>query len=390
MGNTVVALLSNIEANQNEIIAAMLTQITQFVPDLYIVDFYKNNKLGKVLNNDRIKIVKAEQWKFDKWSKIYTRYKYILQDCDNVILIKTPILRDNNVQLDLNMLKDINKNTLKDDTWNMQYDFMKRLIERVIFVKACRKKNVFQFMIDPDEVDFSKLWNFKRYERYAACNWGDVNYGPLYEWALFNTYIQPIPKAQDLYYIASAYTEDREKYLKEVVDVIGSKFGRRRVGFVRNNPTKGKINYFNATDRDTRVTQSTYLYNLMLSRYTLVNESYNKNHFNMVRFMEAVVCNCVPLLLHGMSLKELKLTFPDIYDIIIERELLVKPENVVTRLTKYVEDAPNGSIRKMQTLKEGISNKPDNDVCEVIKNTQSFKNITDYSTIKMFYDNLLE
>ena len=390
MGVTAVALLSNIESNQTEIIAAMLNQLSQFISDLFIVDFYKNNKIYKVLNTDSIITVKAEQWKYDTWNQMYDHYKYMLSECDNVILIKTPVLRDNNCVLDEDMLKDISKNIIKDTQWNMQYDFMKRLIERLVFVKACRKKNVIQFMIDPDEVDFSSVWKFSSYSRYAVCKWGDIEYAPIYEWALYNTFIQNIPKAQELYFIASAYTDSREDYLKDITSEINKKLGRRRVGFIRNNPSRGKADYFNAKDRDNRVKQDTYLYNLMLSKYTLVNPSYNEDRFNIVRFMEAVICNCVPLILKDVNINDLILTFPDIYDIIDKRGLIITPDKVCVRLTKYFEDSLNGSVVKERyEMETGDFKKPDMEVCDLIKNTDSFKMIVDEEYIRGFYNDIL-
>lgn len=388
MGATVIALLSNIEANQNEIISAMINQISSFVEDVYVIDFYKNSKIHKVTNNESINIIKANQWNHNTWSSIYRHYRYLVEGCENVILIKTPILRDNNVQLDEKLLKEISKQVMKDDTWNMQYDMMKRLIERLLFVRACQTKNVYQFMIDPDEVDFSKVWNFKKYKRFAACRWNGIKYGPIYEWALYNTFVQPLPKAQDLYYIASAYNERRENYVKHITETVNKKFGKKRIGYVRNNQKKGKVDYFTLNDRDKRVTQSMYLYNLMISKYTIVNNSYNVDCFNMVRFMEAVICNCVPLILYGNNLEDLKLTFPDIYDIIRERNLVVRPDDVSVRLTKYMEDSHNGSVRKMKLSEEEL-NEPDVTVCELIKSTNSFKKITDYNKVKKFYDSLL-
>ena len=176
MGVTAVVLLSNIESHQTETIGAILNQLSQFIPNLFVVDFYKNNKMQKMLNNDSVILVKANQWNYETWSQMYNHYKYMVAECDNIILIKTPVLRDNKEVLNTDMLMNISKNIIADDKWNMQYDFMKRLIERLVFVKACRRKNVIQFMIDPEEVDFSSVWNFKSYSRYGVFNWGDVEF----------------------------------------------------------------------------------------------------------------------------------------------------------------------------------------------------------------------
>lgn len=390
--NTAIVLLSSIESHQNEIIGAVINQAIEFIPNVYIIDFYKDYKLNKVLLSEP-DIIKAEQWKFDSWKSMYKHYKKLVSDFDNIILVKAPINRDNANTLDVKMLREINKMTRLDDTYNMQYDLMRRVIERLLFVKACRGKNVVHFVIDPDEVDFSKVWNFKIYRRFGALKWDGCEYGPIYEYLLYNTFIQDIPKFYDFYYVGSAVTEDR-KYLYRCQSEVLSHINRRRIGFIKENPKIGTFDIFDGDNREKRVTQSTYLYNLKLSRYTMVNPPYNKKEFNIIRFMEAVVCDCIPLILKCKKdvrdmkfgcLHNLILTFPDFYDIIIKRNLIVVPKDIHIRLTKYYEDSDNGSVRK---VKYGTYGEPDIDICQQLKETKSFKKITDRNYVQSFYDGL--
>lgn len=390
--NTAIVLLSSIESHQNEIIGAVINQAIEFIPNVYIIDFYKDYKLNKVLLSEP-DIIKAEQWKFDSWKSMYKHYKKLVSDFDNIILVKAPINRDNANTLDVKMLREINKMTRLDDTYNMQYDLMRRVIERLLFVKACRGKNVVHFVIDPDEVDFSKVWNFKSYRRFGALKWDGCEYGPIYEYLLYNTFIQDIPKFYDFYYVGSVITEDR-KYLYRCQSEVLSHINRRRIGFIKENPKIGTFDIFDGDNREKRVTQSTYLYNLKLSRYTMVNPPYNKKEFNIIRFMEAVVCDCIPLILKCKKdvrdmkfgcLHNLILTFPDFYDIIMKRNLIVVPKDIHIRLTKYYEDSDNGSVRK---VKYGTYGEPDIDICQQLKETKSFKKITDRNYVQSFYDGL--
>ena len=390
--NTAIVLLSSIESHQNEIIGAVINQAIEFIPNVYIIDFYKDYKLNKVLLSEP-DIIKAEQWKFDSWKSMYKHYKKLVSDFDNIILVKAPINRDNANTLDVKMLREINKMTRLDDTYNMQYDLMRRVIERLLFVKACRGKNVVHFVIDPDEVDFSKVWNFNSYRRFGALKWDGCEYGPIYEYLLYNTFIQDIPKFYDFYYVGSAITEDR-KYLYRCQSEVLSHINRRRIGFIKENPKIGTFDIFDGDNREKRVTQSTYLYNLKLSRYTMVNPPYNKKEFNIIRFMEAVVCDCIPLILKCKKdvrdmkfgcLHNLILTFPDFYDIIMKRNLIVVPKDIHIRLTKHYEDSDNGSVRK---VKYGTYGEPDIDICQQLKETKSFKKITDRNYVQSFYDGL--
>jgi hypothetical protein len=142
MSETLVAVLSNVEKTQNEIIDCMITQICENVENCSVVDFYKDYKLSKTTYGEYF-MVKAEQWLYNGWLEIYKNYRELVKPYDNIILIKTPTLRGLYPrQLDKKFLKEIDKGFTKDNEYQMSQDLMKRLIERLVFVKACRDKNV--------------------------------------------------------------------------------------------------------------------------------------------------------------------------------------------------------------------------------------------------------
>lgn len=366
-----IALLSNIEASQNEIISAIYSQVLMFVDDVVIIDFYGNGKINKVLTTDDVDIIKVCQYECKDWKSMKRLYKKVLKEFDKIIIFKTPVMVNESV------MKDMSAGMKKDDNYNWQYDKMKRLYERLLFVGCCQGKDVYQFVIDPREYDFSKYWKFNTYKR--ICTWKSETdvYGPIYEYAMENTFVQDIPKANDLYFIGSMYDESKN-YLLEIKEKLGEKIGRRhkggkyfgKFGTNYNNPMTGKFELFTEENREKRISQSMYLYNLMLSRYTIVSHPYDHNYFNIMRFMEAVICGCIPVIMSGYSNNEiLRLTFPDIYDIINKRGLIMEPKLVHSRKDSYIER--------------------DGDVISEIKATKSFKDITNPDKIKSFYDELL-
>lgn len=366
-----VALLSNIESSQNEIISAIYSQIIEFVDEVTIIDFYGNGKINKVLTSDDVDILKLAQYDCKSWPEIKKLYEMVLNEFEKVIIFKTPTMVNRSV------VKEMQNGMKVDKQFNWNYDKMRRLYERLLFVSCCEGKEVFQFVIDPREYDFSDFYNFKKYKR--ICTWKSETdtYGPIYEYAMFNTFVQEIPKMQDLYFIGSVYDESKN-YLYEIKKQLGDRIGKRhkggkyfgKFGTNYNNPMTGKFELFTLEDRDKRVGQSTYLYNLMLSRYTIVSHPYLHEYFNIMRFMEAVICDCVPVVMQGYSNNEnLRLTFPDIYDIIRKRGLIMEPKMVHSRKDSYIER--------------------DEDVTRAIKATKSFKKITDPIKVKAFYDKLL-
>lgn len=379
--STVIALLSSIEATQAEIISCMIAQVTQFIDgDCYIIDFYKDEKMNRVLGG-LTNTFKAGQYRFNSWQKMYKHYKKLLVDFDNVILLKTPILRGDKHQLTWDKLIEISDGIKNDDTYCMQYDKLKRLIERVVFVKACRNKNVYQYVLDVDEVDFSSVWKYSSYKRIGACNWPGVEYFPMYEYMLANTYVQEIPKAEDIYYIGSNYDGTRD-WLYDAVDSIRDRIGSRRVMHKRNNPLQGKFEVFDRKDTEHRVQQTTYYYNLMLSRFTVITQPYNKDAFNMVRFMEAIILGCVPIILPDVNLNDLRLTFPDIYDIIIKRKMV---------LNKYAINGTSACripIHYFIPLR-AMKYEEYKNVIDEIRATKSYKKIMDENNIKRYYTRLI-
>lgn len=380
MSETLVAVLSNVEKTQNEIIACMITQICENVENCSVVDFYKDYKLSKTTYGEYF-MVKAEQWLYNGWLDIYKNYRELVKPYDNIILIKTPTLRGLYPrQLDKKFLKEIDRGFTKDNEYQMSQDLMKRLIERLVFVKACRDKNVIQFCIDTQEVDFSDVWKFKSYERRYIANHGDMKYFPMYEWAMANTFIQDIDKAQDLYFIGSAFNSEKQELISRYHDNLYQYFGRRRVGFVRANPQTGYFDYYNNDEnrREIKVNQSKYLYELKLSKYTVVNPPYDTSCFNMMRFMEAVICDCVPIVLPENNFDDLILTFQDIYDKINFRDLILEKRDC-RKLP--IEHYLHVRITEWER---------DKDCIEDIKSCKSYQKIIDQEYVQSEFAKLLK
>lgn len=380
MSETLVAVLSNVEKTQNEIIACMITQICENVENCSVVDFYKDYKLSKTTYGEYF-MIKAEQWLYNGWLDIYKNYRELVKPYDNIILIKTPTLRGLYPrQLDKKFLKEIDRGFTKDNEYQMSQDLMKRLIERLVFVKACRDKNVIQFCIDTQEVDFSDVWKFKSYERRYIANHGDMKYFPMYEWAMANTFIQDIDKAQDLYFIGSAFNSEKQELISRYHDNLYQYFGRRRVGFVRANPQTGYFDYYNNDEnrREIKVNQSKYLYELKLSKYTVVNPPYDTSCFNMMRFMEAVICDCVPIVLPENNFDDLILTFQDIYDKINFRDLILEKRDC-RKLP--IEHYLHVRITEWER---------DKDCIEDIKSCKSYQKIVDQEYVQSEFAKLLK
>ena len=98
----------------------------------------------------------------------------------------------------------------------------------------------------------------------------------------------------------------------------------------------------------------------------------------MVRFMEALILDCIPIILPGNNLNDLELTYPDLYDIILIKNVILTRRDtnayrpmdfyINTRLARYEEDL---------------------DTIERLKNTKSYQMITNQEWIKKKFKKLL-
>lgn len=381
MSKVLVAVISNIEKTQAELIGCMVTQICENVDDVSVIDFYKDFKLSKTVYGE-YNLFKVNQWDYDNWYDMYKNYKECIQEFDSVILIKTPTLRGTFTRmLDEEFLSELDKGFTKDNKFQMSQDIMRRLIERLVFVKACRDKKVYQFCIDTQEVDFSKVWKFKHFERRYIFNHGDMKYFPMYEWAMANTYIQEIDKIQSIYFNGSAFTEEKKKGLSVLKECVDKYLNRKVSGPVFGIMT-GSVDWYDDEDkRDTRVPQSTYMYNLKLSKYTIINTPYDDTHFNMYRFMEAIICDCIPIILPYNNLEDLQLTFPDIYNIISLGDLVLMRIHADRKIPMEMAIYSRLNCDRYDRDKIRFNE---------IKNSKSFKKITDQEYVKGEFKKLLE
>lgn len=384
MGKTCIALIGNIQKTQNEICSMIYTQASIFIDDLTIIDFYESKKIKVLVERLGVNCIKAEQWNYDNWLDIYNHYKSILKKYKNVIIFNAPSYvgyRGHYDKKDEEMYVDfLNEFNSKNYKYSMQFDFMKRNIERLLFVKAAidLELNIIHLCMTPYELDFSKCEKIKYYTRVNTIKKNENDLvGPIYEYALKNTFIQPIPKSQHLFFIASV-KDSSEDYLYDVVNEVNKKFGRRITGGrtrvdktgYRTNPTKGLVCVYDKKDlKGNKIFQSEYYYNLMMSRYTLVNPLYHKDIFNIVRFMEAILLDCVPLILTSVNMQNLKLTYSDFYDIIFKRDIVEELNYIHSRVRNYEVDKI---------------------FLQDIRTSKSYNSLLNYDKVKSFYESILK
>lgn len=371
-----IVLLGSLSNYQNEIVKACLNQTYNFIEDAIIVNPFKTRKLLNLIDNPKAEIIDFS-FSFDNF-KGYKEYRKNIKDnfkdkfkIDNVILIKTPIAEglsyDNYSLVQKILYKDIGVDFKNNRMLNFQ--MLKKYFEKIIFVKALSdlKIRVFQFVIDPQEVDFSKVNGLPfpaGYKRLFILKNEQAKYCPMYEY-----YLQTNAKRRessqklfDLFFIASVVGQERSWLisLSEKVNSIADKQRDMKIIF-RIFDSKG--------NRNNRISQTEYYKKIGQSRYTLIIPPYDIKSFSIIRFFEAVNFGCIPLIYYKCNLKELEETFKDIYEIILRNKLIVTEDEMFERISG--------------------SSKEDINVINEIIESKSYRKITNSEKVKIFYNKLL-
>ena len=90
-----LAVIGHIDCGQQEIIANIVNQVNEFIDDLLIIDFYKNNKLVKMIDNyNKSNIIKINFDDCNSWDEIHNKIKEMLEknNIDEIFLVRTPLV----------------------------------------------------------------------------------------------------------------------------------------------------------------------------------------------------------------------------------------------------------------------------------------------------------
>lgn len=367
----------------------MITQIITFVDNVEIIDFYNNDKLEKYIDAEEIPIIKVtDSWTCKDWDSTFNHFKTVNRYYRNVIVINSPSFRFMDIE-PAELIKKYEKKAMEDPTYAFEGKSkqVRMRILRLLFIKACAKafesNNVYQFVLNPNEVDYRDVWDFRWYKRIGPWEWKNTQLGPTYEWALANTYIQDIDKVQDFYW----YACKENKPMVEEFGYLTTVFLNKRIWSAWwNNPIKGNAGVFGKTEtRANAVPQDEYYYNLMLSKYTLISET-DDGSFPIVRFMESIILGCIPILHYDVKYDEIKLTDHRFYDIIKYRDLQIKEFHPGPGSSRK----SNSICNMCERFKMHYGTNEDMNVIRELRTATYYKAMTNYEVVKNYYDELLK
>ena len=351
-----IAMIGNIDKGQDKIIKYELNQMNDFINDKVFIDFYKGDKLINLLNK-KAKFVKMNFWQFDNWSDIENYIINKFAKIDKLIIIKTPMITGMKYD-DTSMVEKFKNAIETNNRYNIKFMMLRRILEKCMLLKVASKMNidVIQFVYDPQEINFADVFDFKSYKRYYILKRGSDKYAPIYEYEMYKESREVKDKELDLFFIGGILTKDR-LFLYDVKQQFEGVEGIKFEVFDKKE------------NKNNRITQTKYYEQLGKAKYTIIIKPYQNDSFSIIRFFEAICNNCIPLILDDVNLAELNDTFPDIYNIIIKYKLIISVKNVQQRISQYEQDKF---------------------VINEIVESKSFKKITNYTKVKIFYNKLLE
>lgn len=335
-----VFFAGQIEKNQTMITKAMVQTIINCYPDLILFQTFSSDKLVNLLDDTKnIRIVKVPDNK-GGWNNFRDECLRLLWKLDIkcLIVLKVPMLsgfRKNDQKLYNRIADKFRSYTIGDDE-GLGYESVRMILRKLMFIECASDFcDIIHYVFDPNELF---LVNEKRV---GILESDEMSYIPLYEPTLISG-LSPAVKTQDLFFYATAMTAER-KYLVDL--------------FTISRPIPSfDIKVFDRTNRNEILGQSDYYRKMSSSRFTLIVPPYDKTSFSIIRFIEAVACDCLPLIYDKVDLHDLELTFADIYEIIVRYHLFVS--NIDDMLAKTDQlNLPGFRDRILCDLKQTASYK---------------------------------
>lgn len=304
------------QSNLN-VVAYFLQHVSKFLDEeVVFIDKFKVRKAERFCSCDVIKydgkeFVDAVQ----NWDEYLEHAKEFLidNDIDKVIFLKLPyskgFMKNDDGTLRSFVKSDDPKKSMSFISIRNQFEAFK-FIEAASFV--C--DYVYQYVIDPEEVTLSDYFEFKNFQKLFFLDDDCYEFAPYWSYGLMNdNCVKNDVKERDFMFYCTAEGNNR-KWLRDIAEEL-----ERNCSLDINIICKGSRK--NATKKKV-ISQELYFEILSSSKFTVVVPSYSDTTFSWMRFAEALMCGCLPLVFSSCNLNEVRMTFPDICDI-IESDLLV-------------------------------------------------------------------
>lgn len=352
--------------HQEEMTKNIISTLSNVNEDIVVVDIYKGNKLTKLCNEYNLECIKMDIDLNDKsidYIKLYKKFYSFFEgiEVENLFLYRMPILQTLKYD-NVTFAKSLFEKIKAGETERCSFVSVDKLRYQILLIKAAcmNSKNVFQYVIDPQEVKINSFVKFNEntsYTCYSYMKYNGMKFMPFFEYSLLNNVRTSNEKEYDFYFECSCFTKDRIKY-KDVIE----KFKDDNDLFYCRAHEKGKE----------MIRQSKYYDMLNKSKFTFIIKPYASDiQFSLLRLYEAVCNSCVPLVEEGSRYDLLSATFPDLYDIIVNNNLVCK----------FDYDDINKKVEELNSNQDNI--------LKQFLNSSTFGKLKDVERLRRFYNKLL-
>lgn len=292
--------------NNELFIGFFTTYLKEFVDvDYCLFNQFKNTLLTRVCDCDMIDGHLVSLAKDLGWTKFREHVKSLLAEhnIDTLIIFSSQMGGGISFK-NPSIIKTCIKGCNRDDRYGAKFSLAMQQYVYIQFILAASDvcENVYQYIIDPTEPDYSRAIKFKNFRTlyYAACKRRNAVIMPFYEYGLKHYCDYNVNKTIDFTFGATALTDDR-RYM-----IDSKEYLENHDGWDCNIITKANVGVR---------PQSEYFFGLAQSKFSLVVPSYDAKTFSIERFFECVFCDCVPLVFSSCCMNDIS-CYPDIIDII--------------------------------------------------------------------------
>lgn len=303
--------------------------IPQFIkPEHFVIDPYRGDQIAKLSMSQCAGFPLGDFTDmFEDWHKLFDEAcKWLREEgFDTMIISKVAIFGDFRYGLEDSVRTRLIRKYHNDPKYSFNFNMNKSLIQRLVFVEACFAtcKNVYHYVIDPQEADISKLFpeydvNFRRLTFVRTLGLDELIM-PFYEYGLSTTKLESTNDEIDLFFRGFASHKDREFLL----------------GYDKqfHNDDRCHVRVFRKAQGHA-IPQDYYFFLLRCSAFTMVFPPYDKNSFSWLRFSEALFNGCLPLVYRKCKLGMLEQSVPDVAEIIKNELIFEDPDDAQQKVKK--------------------------------------------------------
>lgn len=352
-------IAGNLDSKSNMTVKAVVKTLLDTNDNIFVVTNLKNKFIKLLGDVYKERIIEYNIKNCKDYKDAIDLSKKILKDNDikKLIIYKSILCQgydNSNMSLAKSFINNI-ENECYDKMWN--YVSVRNVLLKFTFIMEASKycDSVYDFVLDPQEPRYDKVLKFNNYKTLYGMVKNDMFYMPCFEYGVKEICNKlDKNKTNDFIFYCGAVTDDR-KFIAEQKEKLES---------LENCDIKIFLK------KQRPLPQNEYYEKLAKSKYTICIKAYDKTAFSMYRLIEALECDCLSFIMKDCCLDDVKNTFEDIYDILINNLIVEDFDEAISKCSNWDEDKRKNII---------------ND----IKNTPSYKKIMNKEFIKKRWGKIL-